>query len=211
MKSSVWVSFILIFGLIGLVLGPVGLAAQSTLNKQASYGVASMEAIGTGSANTVTTVQAPVIPICPVSLRAQHAASGGMLQAGQNHGEVQARPKGMAQLLHLTLLDHFADAKPMVSARVRVRGLSGKGRVTQTLAGENDHGQVDADFVRTLEVRFSPAAERQVSGDLRVPGMTAVLSLELTSVTYADGETRSFSGRDVCRVTPDPLMYVSGH
>jgi hypothetical protein len=40
--------------------------------------------------------------------------------------------------------------------------------------------------------------------------MTAVLSIVVNSVTYDDGSTRSFSAQDNCRVTPDPLMLVSG-
>jgi len=37
-----------------------------------------------------------------------------------------------------------------------------------------------------------------------------MLSIELTPVTYADGSTRNFSGREFCRAAPDLLMYVSG-
>jgi hypothetical protein len=41
--------------------------------------------------------------------------------------------------------------------------------------------------------------------------MTAVLSIDLNSVTYADGSTGSFTGHDACRVVPDKLMLIAGH
>lgn len=142
--------------------------------------------------------------VCPLGLHAQHGTTGGLLQADQG------RPKGIAQMLHLTLSNLSKNDKPIVSARVRVRGLSGKGRVTQALAGPGDAGRGNDEVVQTLDLKFSSSNGRQVSGDLLVPGITAALMIELNSVTYADGSTRSFSGLDACRVAPDPLMYIAG-
>lgn len=133
---------------------------------------------------------------CPVSLRAQHGANASLQQAEQG------RPKGVAQLLHLTLVD--PQSKSIVKARLRVHGLSGKARATQTLTDT-----VEPDAIQTLNVRFTTAPGKPAVADLWVPAMTAVLKIDISSVTYADGTTRNFSVSDGCRVTPDPLMLVS--
>lgn len=170
-----------------------GAAAQAPQN---SYGVAGMENLSGPPA-----LQRPlqVVPAgCPISLRAQHGASASLQQAGQN------RPKGLAQLLHLTLA--YRDSRPIIAARVRVHGLSGKPRATETLASSTE-----SDAVRNVEVHFSSAGNKTATADLWVPAMTAVFKIDLISVTYADGATRSFSVDENCRVAPDPLMLVASH
>jgi hypothetical protein len=109
----------------------------------------------------------------------------------------------MAQLLHLTLIN--PDSRQIVSAKVRVHGLSGKGRVTQTPAGQGD-----SDVTQTLQLKFPGAAGNEVSSDLWVPGMTAVLLIDLDSVTFTDGSTRSFSRQDACSIAPDTKMPIDG-
>lgn len=194
MKSAALIAF-------ALLLSPLALTAQN-----ASHGVAGLESQSPSQASAPASgphIMVFHIPLadfgCPVSLRAQHGASGSMVQTDRS------RPKGMAQLLHLTLIDSHPDAKRIVFARLRVSGLSGVPRVTQTLSSTSE-----ADSVQTHEVRFSSGTGNQASGDLWVPAMTAVLSIDLESLTYADGSKRTFSSRDACHITPDPLMLVSG-
>lgn len=181
-----------------LLLTPLVLAAQTN-----SYGVARMENLYPSQSNApASSSQAAVDAMyigCPVSLRAQHGASGSMVETDRS------RPKGIAQLLHLTLIDSRPHPKRIVAARLRVSGLSGRARVTQTLSSADE-----ADSVQTLEIKFSSGTEKEASGDLWVTAMTAVLSIDLQSVTYSDGSSRTFSGRDECRITPDPLMLISG-
>jgi len=177
--------------LFAILFGSIALAAQYTVQVQKSYGVAGIE--GINAANPAST---PISVGCPVSLRAQHGASGNILSVDKN------RPKGIAQLLHLTLTN--PGSGQIVAAKLRVHGLTGKARVTQTLSGQND-----SDAAQNLDARFSPGPGNAVSADLWVPGMTAVLSIDLNSVTFADGSTRSFSAREACRVAPDPMMLIN--
>jgi hypothetical protein len=116
----------------------------------------------------------------------------------------ESRPEGMAQLLHLTLIN--PDARRLVAARLRVHGVSGKPRLTQAA-----HDAADADVHQALRVKFLPSPDRSVSANVWVPGMTAVLSLDLDEVTYADGSTWKFLGREACHVAPDPLVLVAAH
>jgi hypothetical protein len=188
MKPAAALSFAV---LSALIFGSITLAAQTYSQNQKSYGVARME--GPGAPNTM---DSRAYLGCPVSLHAQHGADGNMLNVDKS------RPKGLAQLLHLTLIN--PDSRQIVKANLRIHGLSGKGRITQASAQNN------SDKVETLVVTFTPSRDKAVSGDLWVPGMTAVLSIDLNSVTYADGSTRSFSERELCRVAPDPLMLIAG-
>ena len=186
MKSAALVSF-------AVLLGSVASGAQAP---------------GQPPSETTVFRTQPPATACPVSLRAQHGATGGMLQADKG------RPKGLAQLLLLTLTS--PDSRQIVSARVRVRGLPGKAHSAQALSGLGNSGpgnsiRDDADVIRTLAVQFSQGPSHTATGDLWVPGVTAVLTIDLNSVTFADGSTLTFTSQDGCRIAPDHLMLVAGH
>ena len=133
---------------------------------------------------------------CPVSLRAQHGADGNIRKVDKN------RPGGVAQLLHLIITR--SDSRQIVEARLRVRGTSGKGRVDRSATAP---GGMDA--IRNLMVRFKPGAGNEVIADAWVPGMTAVLQVDLHSITFADGGTQLFGAADGCRLAPELLMLVA--
>lgn len=189
MKRAVVLSFV-------VLLGSIALAAQTSRQDQSSIGVSRME--GLSAASTSSTIIPPVNIGCPIFLRAQHAADGGLLNVDKR------RPERPAQLLHLTLTN--PDSRQIVAARVKVHGLSGKGRVTQTMSGADR-----PDATSTIEMRLVQGSGKEAYGDLRVPNMTAVLSIDLNSVTYADGSTASFTGHDACRVVPEKFMLIAGH
>lgn len=175
MKLAASVSF-------AFLIGSVFLAAQNP---------------GPSPAPTTTTARAQKMNIsCPVRLRALHGADGSIVKVDKD------RPKGIAQLLHLILTS--PDSRQIVEARLRVRGTSGKGRVTQTAtAGDG------SDAVRNLVVQFTPGPEKEVARDVWVPGMSAVLGVELNSVTFDDGTTLRFGAAHGCRFTPDHLMLIA--
>ena len=169
MKLSATVGF-------AILIGPIALAAQN------------------GAQPTVLTFSPPVAG-CPVSLRAQHKADGGMVQVSNGH------PRGTGQWLHLVLGDTGSNS--IVKATVTVHGYSNKARITQ--AGTED----GADAARTATVTLSALQDHTVAGDVWAPGMTAVTQIDLDAVTYADGSMASFTGRQACRVAPDPFMLVA--
>jgi hypothetical protein len=165
-----------------LILCSGGLAAQNADRPQSQTTVLRLPAIGNG---------------CPVSMRAQHQANANRMDVDKS------RPQGVAQRLWLILLN--SDSGQIVAARVRVHGLSGRVRAAQTLSGQSN-----SDATATLEVRLAEGQGNEAYGDLRVPNMTAVTSIDLNAVTYADGSTRSLSGIYGCRFVPDPLMLTAG-
>jgi hypothetical protein len=180
-----------------LLLSSISLAAQNAVPPQ-SYGTAGME--GLGVTDTVTVHLPAFYTGCPVSLHAQQSAAGQMVQVGGQH------PKGIGQGLHLVLTS--PNQPQMVAARVTVRGLTPRNRVTRTLSSLSD--DTDADAARTVAIALNPEPNKAATGDLWVPGLTAIHSVELVSVTFADGATFKLPSGANCRTRPDPLMLISG-
>lgn len=135
---------------------------------------------------------------CPVTLHALQGTGGGLIAVHN------AKPvAGPSQRIHLVLSDTPARA---LSAKVIVRGLSGKNQVMRTLP--NDSGKFDS--TKTLDIRFFSEDDKSVAADLTLPGFTSVQSIELQSIRYEDGSTWTFAGREACHVAPDPFMLVAG-
>jgi hypothetical protein len=111
---------------------------------------------------------------------------------------------GVAQRLHLIVTN--PDSRRVVQASVTVRGFADKARVVQTMSSSDS-----PDAARTMDVRFLAGSGKEVSADLRVPGLTAVSAIDLNSVTYADGSIWKLAAGGSCRSWIDGLMLVSGN
>jgi hypothetical protein len=184
-RSAVW--FV-------LFSSTMALAAQNAAPQPQGFGVAGTA----GGPNQFTVLQfsAPVMG-CPVSLRAQHLAGSGMIRTGNMHSE------DVGQRLHLALTDNRASK--IVRARVTVHGYSNKARLTEMAIGSGA-----SDAAQTITVPFSTGQAGPATGEVWVAGMTAVATIDLDSVTYADGSVWKVAGQAACRFTPDPLMLVAG-
>jgi hypothetical protein len=137
---------------------------------------------------------------CPVVLFAWQKADGEMIEVGES------RPKGPAQRLHLTV--EYPASKAITRARITVHGFIAKARVAPTPARSGS----PAEASRTLDVVFRADSKGDsASADLWVPGLTAVRTIDLDAVTFADGSSRSLVGRVACSIVPDPLMLIAGH
>jgi len=141
---------------------------------------------------------------CPVFLRARRGGRGDLLEVGD------ARPKGIAQGLSLTVAD--GKARQVMAVNVTVRGFSDRGRMVQTRAQTLSLDSASAsgswDAARTLDVKFLNGAGTEASRFVWVPGMTAVAAIDLNSASFADGSAWKIADGSVCRVFPDPMMLV---
>jgi hypothetical protein len=147
--------------------------------------------------NTVTQIS-PLVNSCPVSLHARHAPGGDMIK-------VDAVPiNGIAQLIHLTVAN--PDSKQIVAANITVRGFTDKGRLIQVMSNQDSY-----DARKTIDVKFSAGAGKEVSANLSLPGFSAVSLIDLNSVTYSDGSNWKLAPGNSCRSWIDGLMLVSGH
>jgi hypothetical protein len=89
-------------------------------------------------------------------------------------------------------------------ATLAVHGFSNKGRMTET------DGKNGPDAVRTVTVYLAAAQNSQVAGNVWAPELTAVTSIDLVSLSYDDGTKWTAASGQTCRVTPDPMMLISG-
>ena len=85
------------------------------------------------------------------------------------------------QRIFLSLVDQ--NSAPIVSATVKVRGLTGKSRMLQT----ESFVSVNGDGMKIIKITFVQKQDG-VSSDLYVPGFTSVSSIDLLEVSYGDGK-----------------------
>ena len=185
------------------VVAPLGLAAQ---NSGPSIGRMGTSLIGPDGQAIPDTRTYPQLNLCPVSIQASHLSDGSVVQTGAglpkaDHDKGEGA-KGVGQRLHFKLFS--PDQRTISSATVNLRGWTAKGRTARVGAGEDT-----ALGVRTLTVPFTPGTDRTASADVWVPGLTAVVSVELLSVKYSDGSTWMSAQANACRVAPDHLMLVT--
>jgi len=193
---------------LAFLLGSVSTNAQS-----APYGKATVEGIYGASSHHAfpynpnsAVMRGEMGSACPVSLLAQHGADGAMRKVDKNP------PEGVGQQLHVTLTSPNSsskDSRQIVAARLRVHGTSGKGQLMSQLSLSNT-APSGMDYTRNVTVRLQQGADNVAIGDVRVAGLTAVLQVELSSVTFDDGSVQQFTAADGCRFTPDHLMLIAG-
>jgi hypothetical protein len=186
------------------LFGTMTLVAQTTTNQAGPLHVPPAppaQTIYTYHSDTQKTttivVPLPQISSCPVSVRAQQSSAANPMEVDRS------RPKGLAQLLHLTLADPSGGR--VVKATVTVRGLLPKTRATLT---PMTLGTDPSSASKTLEVAFPAGTERDTPADVWVPGLSAVYSIDLVSVTYADGSSWTANTSKACRTPIDGFMLV---
>ena len=166
-----------------LLFGSIALSAQTTDQNKTQ---------------TVIVAVRPENGACPVSVHAKQAGGGEMQRVDRAH------PKGVGQGVHLILTNR--DSRQIVGAKVTVRGLTAKNRVVNTLSTQDD----SSDAAKTLNLTFPAGSGNESSTDIWVPGLTAIQSIDLNSLAYADGSTWQLSAGMTCRTIPDAFMLVGG-
>ncbi|HEY4047569.1 MAG TPA: hypothetical protein VGM27_11950 [Acidobacteriaceae bacterium] len=144
---------------------------------------------------------------CPIDMRASHSAG---VPVGMNAGPTingrslsgQTPPPSLAQRIHLTMTNLVSH--DIVSAQVTVHGFSDKWKVIDL----KNLSQAP-DLAKTLEVVLDVKSKGHASSDLSLSHFTAVSSIDLDSITYADGTTWHAPLPGDCSVTPDPIMLVA--
>ena len=192
------------------LFGTASLAAQTATSQIEPFRVAPAPGSHTVAVydsktqkTTTIVVNAPQqLGSCPVSVRAQQSSAANLMQVDRS------RPKGLAQLLHLTLAN--SGDNRVAKATVTVRGLLPKTRPTLTpMTRDSD----PSDAARTIEATFPAATDaastdKIASADIWVPGLSAVYTVDLVSITYADGSTWTASTARSCRTPIDGMMLI---
>jgi hypothetical protein len=188
--------------LTGLLLSPSILTGQQA--GSATSGTAGSEPLPSTQQGMVL-ITVPGGQPCPVILQAKQGFGSGLVKV-RHAPDGQPEPAGKpGQHIHL-IVTQFGDqtsASKLVGATVTARGLSARGRLDKA------SGSGSADLRRTLNVTFRADGDHSLTTELVLPGFTAVQSIKIESLEYADGSTRDLSGKKFCTVQPDPLMLVA--
>lgn len=139
----------------------------------------------------------PPLSSCPVSMNAKQSGSTSLVAVAPGQSAV----RDFAQQIHLTLGD--GTAAKIVAATVTVHGFNARSRILPAANAEDGPSRI----TRTLNVSLSSEDQNQSAADLMLRGFTSVRSIDIDSLTYADGSTWK-SGERVCRVAPDLVMLV---
>lgn len=147
-------------------------------------------------------IVAPDVAACPAVLYARH--EGGLHRRVLVNGDPAPEP-GLPIMLTLA-----GGRSPRITrATVTAYGLSihGMNGRWQLLKAGNAHGG-SGEISKTLDAVFAPGEDDTASSRLVLPGFTSVKSIELDSVSYADGSTWKPAPHRACQVAPDPFMPV---
>jgi hypothetical protein len=180
--------------LFSMLLLPVSALAQQ--GPAPSFGVAGMETLQGDARPSPSSAQA-----CPVSMTARQTAATELVKVKKGPDpspETLAKP---GQRIHL-ILGGLPETGRITGATVTVRGLSARGHIDKT------SGSATSDLRRTINVTFTPEDEKTFSAELVLPGFTAVKTVKLEALQFADSSTRDYAGANMCTVAPDPLMLV---
>jgi hypothetical protein len=140
---------------------------------------------------------------CPVSMDARQGIWDHTIRV--ENGQSERPSEGFGQRITLTLVD-IHSAK-IVGATVKVLGLSGKNRMLSADLSSN----ASPDASRVIQLSSFSEVKNGVTTQLDAPGFTAVTSIQLLAVTYADGSKWTTPQSKACHVTPDLLMLVAAH
>lgn len=173
------------FGKLSLAFAIAGLAV-------ATSGVAQ-----TGKKLTIVIPASPDAS-CPVAMRAEHGVDGRMRAV-----KGAAPHSGQGQQLELTL--HNAKPGAISAVRITAHGWDGTGRTLPA----HETNSVDGNATATLGLKVSINPGKSAETDVWVSGLTAVDSIDLVGVSYADGSSWTPAASEACSVVPDPEMLIS--
>lgn len=173
-----------ILSLVVLLVTPIAIAQSVTLNRSDTIGAE-----------------------CPLDIQASHGAT---VPIGMNAGpttdgralERQAPAVTLHQQIHLTLIN--LRTHDIVSTQITVHGFSDKWKAIDLAKPSQG-----PDLAKTLEVVLDVKGMARASSDLSLSRFTAVTSVDLNSITYADGTTWHTSSPAACSITPDLIMLVA--
>lgn len=198
MKAASLLVFVLVCG--------CAVAAAQQASPASQSGNASGAVFGPAPTSTFVFEQPQA---CPVSLEARQSGMTDLVKVKKGersqqepNAETLSKPGQHIELI----VPRAVDGNTIIGAVVTVRGLSARGRVARSADG-NGAG----DLRRTLEISFTPKDDKAISADLVLPGFTAVESIKLETLRYADGSSHDYSGQKLCTVAPNPLMLIAAH
>jgi hypothetical protein len=141
----------------------------------------------------------PTSDHCPLNLRAEQGLSGE-LRSTRVLPSHQETPPQSVQQIRLTLANTALIG--ITAARIKVHGYTPNGRVMPS-------GTPLPDAARSLDLLLVVGPRQDISTDLRLESFSAVTTIELESVSYADGSRWQATAENRCEIAPDPVMLIT--
>jgi hypothetical protein len=145
---------------------------------------------------------------CPVGLQVRHGAGLplGVKAADRAEGGTSIngtiQPPVQNQGVNLTMTNF--SLKDIVSVEITAHGFSEKGRYDLL-----SQGRQTPDLKKTVDVALDVKGNSHASRDLSLSRFTAVTSVDVNSIRYADGSQWGAPSTGACSVTPDLIMLVA--
>jgi len=136
---------------------------------------------------------------CPIAMQAR---LGTGLPVAMNAGASPKDSPASTQRIHLTMTNLLAHE--IVGEQFVVHGYSNKAR-GMNLANSSP----EPDLAKTVDVVLDVKGKSEAFSDLLLSRFTAVASIDLRSITYADGNIWHTPSADACSIAPDLMMLVA--
>lgn len=136
---------------------------------------------------------------CPLTLSAQQGSSGQLRSTQVIPSHADKQPIG--QQIRLTLANPRLIG--VTAARIQVRGYTPNARAFPAASPSPD-------AARSLDLVLTVAPGQDATTDLRLESFSAVTSIELESVSYADGSRWQAGAEARCQIAPDPILLITG-
>jgi hypothetical protein len=153
--------------------------------------------------STVLTLPRSPEASCPVGMQARRGVGLPVAMIAGPFNEKS--PKGFpasTQRIQLTMTNRLAHE--IVGAQFVVHGYSNNER-RMNLANSS----LEPDLAKTVDVVWDVKGKSEASRDLLLNRFTAVASIDLKSITYADGNAWHSPSADACSITLDLVMLVA--
>jgi hypothetical protein len=159
----------------------------------------------TSSALGQYTLPTPIDPAkCPVGMQVTH--SGRFAERNAKFGPaddvVPSIPEQRINLEMINLLPH-----DIANAKITARGLSHDWRVT--FVSDTPGTQQTTELAKTVDVALDVKGNSSASRELSFAHFSVIWTIEVNSVTYADGSTWHASSPGACSVAPSLIMQIS--
>ena len=139
---------------------------------------------------------------CRVGLQVRHGRGLPIAVGAADLESRPGKPSAQNQGIHLTV--NNPTLRDVVGLEITIHGLSERWRYVPL----SDMPQ-KPDFAKTLNVSLDVKGSSQASRELFLNHFTAVTSVDLNSVKYADGSEWDAPSATACSVTPDLIMLVA--
>ena len=140
---------------------------------------------------------------CPIGLQVNHGSFFLQRKVEYGPGSNDGIPlTGSVQRIHLIMTN--PNPREIVKVQLTVHGYSDKWKAIPLVRASSA-----PDLAKEVTVVLDIQGNGHASSDLSLNNFTAVTSVDLDSLTYADGSAWEAASRGLCTVAPSLMMLVS--